>query len=426
MMWGNAMTKKFRPLAIGLALAALLLALPADSYAKKKKKKTEESAPQKKSAQIDHSRIDTSKLVWPLPPDIPRIKFMQEVIGEDKPTPPPDQTAPKKKKKQSWMDRVAGIQTTDSGAPKQELKHFLGKPYGVSGDSKGRIYVADSFVSAVFIYDFEKHETKLLRNGIEAKFAAITGITVDAADRVFVSDSEMHRIAVFSPNWKIDNYFGADELKRPTGVAVDDENRFVYVVDTEKQNVAVFDADSFKFLRTVGGPPKSVGDEDPGTFSKPTNVAVDKEGNVYVTDTLNNRVQIFDADGKFISMFGKAGDGPSYFARPKGIAIDPDGHIWVAESFMNRVQIYDREGHLLAYFGSGGSLPGQFGVPTGVYVDKQNRAFVTEQLRGRLQVFRYITDAEAKTLKEEQTKRDSAAVSAQSASQDAVPAEKKQ
>ena len=58
---------------------------------------------------------------------------------------------------------------------------------------------------------------------------------------------------------------------------------------------------------------------------------MDKDGNVYVTDTMNNRVEIFDADGKFISTFGKNGDGPGYFARPKGIAVDSDGHIWVAD-----------------------------------------------------------------------------------------------
>jgi len=68
-----------------------------------------------------------------------------------------------------------------------------------------------------------------------------------------------------------------------------------------------------------------------------------KEGNVYVTDTLNNRVEIFDADGKFISAFGKSGDGPGHFARPKGIAIDRDGHIWVVDAVQQRVQVFDTE-----------------------------------------------------------------------------------
>ncbi len=124
-----------------------------------------------------------------------------------------------------------------------------------------------------------------------------------------------------------------------------------------------FDADTFKLLRKIGVAGKKHTLTDPGTFSLPTNVAVDKDGNVYVTDTLNNRVQIFDADGKFISMFGKNGDGPGYLARPKGIAVDGDGHIWVMDAVQQRVQVFNREGQLLIYFGEPGQWPGQFSAP---------------------------------------------------------------
>jgi DNA-binding beta-propeller fold protein YncE len=408
-------TIKFKRITICLAISALLLTLAPYGHAKKKKQ--EDAPAPKKAAQIDHSKIDTSKLVWPLPPDVPRIKFLQEIYGENKPPVPAGQ---KGKKKQSWMDRVAGMQTTDNGSLKRDYVHMLARPYGIGVDSKNRVYVADSFVSAVFVFDLEKKETKLLRNGAEGKFGTIIGLTVDSADRLFVVDALLHRVAVFSPDWKLETYFGDDHLEHAGGVAIDEENRFVYVVDTGAQRVVVFDADSFKFLRYIGGPPKSVGDEDAGVLSKPSNVAVDNEGIVYVSDTMNNRIQIFDADGKFISMFGKAGDGPGDFARPKGIAIDPDNHVWVADAFTNRVQIFDREGNLLGFFGTGGDLPGQFGVPSGVYVDKNNRAFVTEQLHGRLQVFRYFTEAEAKVMKEQKDKKSTAAVTAQSAPQTAA------
>ena len=125
-------------------------------------------------------------------------------------------------------------------------------------------------------------------------------------------------------------------------------------------------------------------------------MAVDKEGNVYVTDTLNNRVEIFDADGNFISEFGKAGDGPGHFARPKGIAIDGDGHIWVADEVQSRVQVFDNEGRLLLYLGERGWYPGQFQALYGIAADNHNNRIITsEQFPGRVQVFRYVTDAEA-------------------------------
>ena len=77
-------------------------------------------------------------------------------------------------------------------------------------------------------------------------------------------------------------------------------------------------------------------------------------------DTLNNRVEVFDADGKFIATYGKNGDGPGYFARPKGIAIDSDGHIWVADGMQDRVQVFNQQWQLLIVFGGHGLLPGQF------------------------------------------------------------------
>ena len=85
---------------------------------------------------------------------------------------------------------------------------------------------------------------------------------------------------------------------------------------------------------------------------------MDKEGNVYVTDTFNDRVEMFDADGEFISTFGKNGDGPADFERPKGIAVDCDGHIWVVDAAQNMVKVFNQQGRLLIYFGGAGKFPG--------------------------------------------------------------------
>ena len=178
------------------------------------------------------------------------------------------------------------------------------------------------------------------------------------------------------------------------------------MVDTQADQVVVYDADSLKELRRIGTAGKNHYLTTPGDFGGASNVAVDKDGNVYVTDTMNNRVEIFDADGKFISTFGKAGDGPGYFARPKGIAVDSDGHIWVADTVQNRLQVFNREGQLLTYIGGYGHYPGQFESIVGVAIDKNNRVFTSEQYPGRVQQYRYITDAEAEQLKKEKAARD--------------------
>jgi len=137
-----------------------------------------------------------------------------------------------------------------------------------------------------------------------------------------------------------------------------------------------------------------------------TGLAVDQDGSLYVCDTLNNRIEIFDADGKFISTFGKAGDGPGHFARPKGVAIDSDGHVWVADGMQDRVQVFNKEAQLLITFGGHGLLPGQFQGLVGITTDKNNRVFTSEMYPGRVQQFRYVTDAEAEQLgKDRETQR---------------------
>jgi DNA-binding beta-propeller fold protein YncE len=214
---------------------------------------------------------------------------------------------------------------------------------------------------------------------------------------------------VFSPKHELEGQI-ADGLVDPVGIAIDTTNRLLYAVDTQQDQVLVYDADSQKLLRRIGTGGKNHFLTTPGDFGAPQGVAVDADGNVYVTDTLNNRVEIFDADGSFISTFGKAGDGPGYFARPKGIAIDSDGHIWVADEMQDRLQVFNKEGRLLTYIGQGhGELPGQFKALVGVGIDtKNNRVYTAEQYPGRVQMFSYVTDTQAaaeKTKHEEELQK---------------------
>ena len=338
-------------------------------------------------------KIDTSQLVWPRPPDTARIRWLGQFKGEPAPSAPSDST----KKKQKWMDRLAGKKQIDE--IKAPHPHILVEPNGVAVDSQGNIYVADTYVGAVFIFNTEIEKVSFIHNGREVHFEQIIGLSIDDNDRLFVSDSHLRSIFVFDQAHRLVATFGAESLERPSGIALDTKNRLLYVTDVVKNHIAVFDADTFKFQRAIGGPPARPGDEDPGTLARPTNVAVDAEGHIYVSDTINSRIQIFDAEGNFLSTFGRPGDGPGCFGRPKGLAVDRDGHIWVADTSMDRVQVFDRQGRLAGYFGVHGILPGQFVLPTGVAIDSRNRVMVTEQFKGRLQMFRYITDAEVETEK---------------------------
>ncbi|MGB6688761.1 MAG: 6-bladed beta-propeller [Terracidiphilus sp.] len=375
-----------KPLTV-LLLLALGLGFPFSANAGKKKKAdtaATDVGPHK-------FPFDPTKLVWPSPPNIARVHWLDYFAGEKI-----DYTqAANAKPKATWMDRLAGGQSeTEKFNPKTFPFQLIG-PYGIAIDSKGLVYVADQRVGAVFIFNTETHDTQLIRNGYEAHFGWINGLAIDDDDRLFVSDGKMHRVLIFNTKHEVENQI-TEGLVDPVGLAIDTENRFLYVVDTQQDQVIVYDADTLKLLRRVGTGGKNHYLTTPGDFGAPQGVALDNDGNVYVTDTLNNRVEIFDADGNFISLFGKHGDGPGYFARPKGIAVDGDGHIWVADEVGDRLQVFNREGQLLTYIGYGhGNLPGQFKALVGVAIDKRNRVFTTEQYPGRLQEFRYVTDAEA-------------------------------
>ena len=370
-----------------LLLLALALGTSHTAHADKKKKTDTAAAPQAGPRKFG---FDPTTLVWPSPPNVARVRWLDYFAGQKIDYTPAAAT----KAKASWMDRLAGGESPEEKSTKEFPFQLIG-PYGMAFDSKGLVYVADQKVGAVFIFNPENHETHLIRNGFEAHFGWINGLAIDDDDRLFVSDGKMRRILVFNSKHELEGQI-TDGLVDPVGIALDTSNRFLYAVDTQQDQVLVFDADTLKLLRRIGTGGKNHYLTTPGDFGAPQGVALDSEGNVYVTDTLNNRVEIFDADGNFISTFGKGGDGPGTFARPKGIAIDGDGHIWVADEMEDRLQVFNKEGQLLTYVGLGhGELPGQFKALVGVAIDKQNRVFTTGQFPGRVQVFRYVTDAEA-------------------------------
>ena len=379
----NGVGRKFA----AVVLMSALVGWPA--HADKKKKKNETTGPQLTPLGQAMQKLDYSKIVWPNPPAITRVKYLDLFYGEKRET--------KATPKSGWMDRLSGVATGETSQSKPKFQ--LAAPYGVAVDSKGRLYVADHKVGAIFIFDTQTKDVDFIKHGVQARFGLITGLAMDDSDRLYVSDSVMNRVLVFNPQHKVEGTINAGMVS-PAGLAVDNENRFLYVCDTELDQVLVYDADPpYKLLRKIGTAGKAHTLTAPGDFSRPTNLAVDADGNVYVSDTFNDRVEVFDADGNLVRTWGKAGDGPGYFARPKGIAVDSDGHVWVADSVQDRLQVFTPEGQLLLWMGGHGLLPGQFTALSGITIDKKNRVFASEQYVGRVQMFQYIPDDVAKAEK---------------------------
>ncbi len=368
-------------------LFAITLGTPFAGYAGNKKKQAASEAA--KPAPV----IDYSKIVWPNPPAIARLRYINWYASQ----PLKDLEQPKTAK-QGWMDRLAGAQTAQEAG---KVLYQLGQPYGIAVDSKGKIYTADTRVGAIFIFNPETRDLEMIKNKADAHFVRIIGLAMDDNDRLFVADPGLRHVLIFDANHKATDVI-TEGMVEPSMLAIDTQNRLLYVSDITLDQILVYDADTFKLKRKMGTTGKNHELTTPGDFAKPTGVAVDKEGNLYVADTLNNRIEIFDADGQFIRSWGKNGDGPGYFARPKGVAIDSDGHVWVADGMQDRIQVFTPEGQLLIAFGGHGLLPGMFQGLVNVATDnKHNRIYTSEIYPGRLQEFRYITDAEADQLKKE-------------------------
>jgi DNA-binding beta-propeller fold protein YncE len=178
-------------------------------------------------------------------------------------------------------------------------------------------------------------------------------------------------------------------------LAIDSEGN-IFVADMYNHRVQKFDAQG-KFLTTWGtyhpiSVIKSVfnfifstGGE--GVFNYPARIAVDGEDRVYVSDSYNNRVQVFSNQGKFLFQFGGAGLWGGKFRVSSGIAVSKQGRVFVADFYNNRIQEFSRDGCFIAKWGVKGKDPGQFDGPTDLAVDSEGRVHVVDWGNHRIQVF---------------------------------------
>jgi len=309
-------------------------------------------------------------LVWPLPPEQPRIKFVRAIYGAADIVPV---------KKANFLDRLSGIQKAD-------FKPGFAKPYGIATDSHDRIYVTDSGQGLVFVLDPANKEVSFLGAGAQVQLRVPLGITVDSKDRVWVADAVKQHVYAFQPDGTVLMALGkVDEMVNPTSVAVDEARHRLYVVDSRAHTILVYDSESGQFVTKFGK--RGQGD---GEFNFPTNIVVGPEGRIYITDTLNFRIQIFGPDFKFLDTFGSQGNGFGNFLKPKGLALDSYQNLYVVDADFDNFQIFDRQKRLLMFLGGGGDQPGTFWLPAGIYVDRHNQIYVADQNNRRIQIFQLL------------------------------------
>jgi DNA-binding beta-propeller fold protein YncE len=179
---------------------------------------------------------------------------------------------------------------------------------------------------------------------------------------------------------------GNGQFNDPKNLAVDGQGQ-VYVIDTRNHRVQVFGADG-QFLRTWGSEGNG-----PGQFQEPWGIAVDEAGNVYVADTWNHRIEKFDSQGQFVTMWGTFGDtggalGTSdTFYGPRQIVVDRDGNLLVSDTGNKRIVKFGPDGQFIEQWGGGGSLNGQFSEPCGLAADADGNIYIADVWNQRVQKF---------------------------------------
>ena len=295
---------------------------------------------------------------------------------------------------------------------------FFGEP-GVSGSDlhhlsgwKNGIEIRND---VIYIADTLNHRVlKCNTAGVCAVFVGVTGesgqdnthlyapsdVAVDSTGNVYVSEYDNHRVQKFNSNGTWLSRIGVTQVpyvpdttryNTPYGITVAADGS-IYFVESWGRRLVKLNASGVQQW-AVGQ--AGVYGSDNAHFNGvwwagvAGNVAVDAAGRVYVPDTGNDRIQIFDAGtGAYITTWGSSGSGPSQFSCPWGVTISPvNGDFYVADRCNNRVQVFDSNRVYKMQLGTGayGSSNTQFADPLGVAVDKQGNVYVADDGNNRVQ-----------------------------------------
>lgn len=283
--------------------------------------------------------------------------------------------------------------------------NVLERPVGIAVVND-RIYVADTGHDRIVVFDRGGSTIgKGGQTGSEpGEFRRPMRIESGPDGSIYVADLLNHRVQVFSPRGAVLRTYGKNgevraSFNQPAGVAVDAQGN-LYVVEFMGHRVQKLSPNGKQLV--TWGVRNTKGYVHYGYFNYPTDVAVTGNGHVYVTDTFNDRVKHYEADGTRVGVwggfFGLNTPGPfrGWFKGAYGAAVAKNAtRVFVTDWGNNRVQVFDRDGDYLTSFGSGGPGRGEMKHPTDVAVGNGGSVYVMDFANDRVQVWEQTSTGES-------------------------------
>ena len=250
----------------------------------------------------------------------------------------------------------------------------IGAMSAVAVDGPDRVYVLHRGEPPLLVLDGQH---KLIAGWVKGEFKTPHGLRVDAKGNVWVTDNARHVIYRMSREGKVTLTLGTldkggagpTNLRSPDDLVFDSKG-LIYVADAGNKRIAKFDADG-KYLSEWGKSGK-----EPGQFSTAHGLAIDSQHRIYVADRGNNRVQVFNTEGQFQAAWTEAGN-------PFGLLVTGEGLI-VSDGDAHRLTLLDFDGKSLGTWGS----PDTLKLPHLMAINSSGTVYVTEVDGKRIQLFR--------------------------------------
>lgn len=317
-------------------------------------------------------------IVWPPPPDVPRIRYLGAITGE-----------------RSLGIRPRGLAALRQAitGETQEIRFSTPTAVAVIGS---RALLVDREHRAVYAIDLaDPSAPPASSRPAVRRLAAADQVglrwPIDVAagpQRFAVCDAENRRVTLLAPDGARVGSFGPEFLQRPAAIAWNAATREWWALDAAAHAIVVCDP-AGQPLRRIGRRGAGLGE-----FNFPAGLAAREPHGVAVADAMNFRVQLFEPDGAPRLAFGEKGDAAGDFSLPRDVAFDSQGNLYVLDSHFENVQIFDPRGRLLMAFGQEGGGPGEFSLPSGITIDEHDRIWIADTYNRRIQVFQFLSEAQ--------------------------------